>query len=65
MVLSREGQQAVAMDAKGYLPLSATDVQLELSRLEKAETWGPRSKQGPKLNFPFPSPFPNVEEEGQ
>lgn len=65
MVLSREGQQAVAMDAKGYLPLSATDVALEKDRLEKAETWGPRSKQGPKLNFPFPSPFPNVEEEGQ
>lgn len=58
LVLSREGQQAVAADGKGYLPLNAHDVQLELDRLGKASTWAPRSKQGPKLNFPFPSPEP-------
>lgn len=58
LVLSKEGQQAVAEDAKGYLPLNAHDVQLELDRLDKASTWAPRSKQGPKLNFPFPSPEP-------
>jgi len=65
MILSKEGQQAVALDAKGYLPLSAADVAKELAKLDKAETWGPRSKQGPKLNFPFPSPFPLDEAEGQ
>jgi len=65
MVLSRQGQQAVALDARGYLPLNAADVEKELAKLEKAETWAPRSKQGPKTNFPFPSPFPTYEEEGQ
>jgi phosphate transport system substrate-binding protein len=58
LVLSRQGQEAVAMDSKGYLPLNAHDVQLELERLDRAKTWAPRSKQGPKLNFPFPSPEP-------
>ena len=58
LVLSKEGQQAVAMDSKGYLPLNAHAVQLELDRLDRAKTWAPRSKQGPKLNFPFPSPEP-------
>jgi phosphate transport system substrate-binding protein len=58
MVLSKQGQEAVAGDSKGYLPLNAHDVQLELDRLQRAETWAPRSKQGPKLNFPFPSPEP-------
>jgi phosphate transport system substrate-binding protein len=58
LVLSKEGQEAVAADRKGYLPLNAHDVQLELDRLERAKTWAPRSKQGPKLNFPFPSPEP-------
>jgi phosphate transport system substrate-binding protein len=58
LVLSKEGQEAVAADSKGYLPLNAHDVQLELDRLERAKTWAPRSKQGPKLNFPFPSPEP-------
>jgi len=65
MVLSKEGQQAVALDAKGYLPLDAADVAKELAKLDKADTWAPRSKQGPKLNFPFPSPFPSDEVEGQ
>jgi len=58
MVLSKTGQDAVAQDAKGYLPLNAEDVKLELNKLEHAATWAPRSKQGPKLNFPFPSPEP-------
>ena len=58
LVLSREGQAVVAADPKGYLPLSAQDVERELQRLDRAKTWAPRSKQGPKLNFPFPSPEP-------
>jgi len=58
LVLSRQGQEAVARDDKGYLPLNAKDVQDGLDRLKAAETWAPRSKQGPKLNFPFPSPEP-------
>ena len=58
LVLSKEGQEAVAEDAMGYLPLNLHDVQLELDRLDRAKTWAPRSKQGPKLNFPFPSPEP-------
>lgn len=62
MILSQQGQQAVALDAKGYLPLSAADVAKELVKLDRAETWGPRSKQGPKMNFPFPSPFPSEDE---
>lgn len=65
MVLSREGQQAVAHDPKGYLPLSAGDVAKELAKLDKADSWATRSKQGPKLNFPFPSPFPSGEPEGK
>ena len=58
LVLSRQGQEAIAQDAKGYLPLNAEDVKLELEKLDAAETWAPRSKQGPMLNFPFPSPEP-------
>jgi phosphate transport system substrate-binding protein len=58
MILSKTGQEAIASDPKGYLPLNAADVKFELDRLEAAKTWGPRSKQGPKLNFPFPSPEP-------
>ena len=58
LVLSKEGQAAVAADPRGYLPLNAQDVELELQRLERAKTWAPRSKQGPKLNFPFPDPEP-------
>jgi len=58
LVLSKQGQEAVAADNKGYLPLNGHDVQLELDRLQRAATWAPRSKQGPKLNFPFPSPEP-------
>lgn len=56
MVLSKQGQQIIARDAKGYLPLSAKEVDEQLARLERAENWQPRSKQGPTLNFPFPSP---------
>lgn len=58
LVLSKQGQEVVAADPRGYLPLNARDVQLELERLDHAKTWAPRSKQGPKLNFPFPSPEP-------
>jgi phosphate transport system substrate-binding protein len=58
MVLSKQGQEAVAQDAKGYLPLTADEVKVELDKLEAAKTWAPRSKQGPMLNFPFPSPEP-------
>ena len=58
MVLSKQGQDAVAEDAKGYLPLTAEEVKVELDKLEAAKTWAPRSKQGPMLNFPFPSPEP-------
>jgi phosphate transport system substrate-binding protein len=58
LVLSRQGQEAVAQDPKGYLPLNAADVEFELKKLDAADTWGPRSKQGPMLNFPFPSPEP-------
>jgi len=65
LILSREGQQAVARDPKGYLPLNAADVAREVAKLDKADTWAPRSKQGPKLNFPFPSPFPSGEPEGK
>jgi phosphate transport system substrate-binding protein len=58
MVLSRQGQQVIARDDKGYLPLSLKEVNEELAKLERANTWQPRSKQGPQLNFPFPSPQP-------
>ena len=58
LALSKQGQEAVAQDPKGYLPLTADEVKVELERLEAAKSWGPRSKQGPKLNFPFPSPEP-------
>lgn len=58
LILSKQGQEAVAKDSKGYLPLDAEDVNFELEKLAKANTWAPRSKQGPKLNFPFPSPLP-------
>ncbi len=58
LILSKEGQEVVAHDPKGYLPLNAEDVQVELKKLDAAQTWAPRSKQGPMLNFPFPSPEP-------
>ena len=58
LVLSKTGQEAVAEDSKGYLPLNAHDVQEELDKLDRAKTWAPRSKQGPMENFPFPSPNP-------
>ncbi|WP_077035130.1 PstS family phosphate ABC transporter substrate-binding protein [Pelomonas sp. KK5] len=58
LLLSREGQQAIASDAKGYMPLSDKELAEELERLEKAEIWLPRSKQGPSTNFPFPAPQP-------
>ncbi len=58
LVLSRQGQEAVAQDPKGYLPLNAQDVESELKKLDAADAWAPRSKQGPMLNFPFPSPEP-------
>ncbi len=58
LVLSKQGQEAVAQDPKGYLPLNAKDVKFELDKLDAADTWAPRSKQGPQLNFPFPSPEP-------
>ena len=61
LALSSQGQMAVAEDSKGYLPLNAQDVQQGLARLEQAKTWAPRSQQGPKLNFPFPSPEPIAE----
>jgi len=34
MVLSKEGQETIASDAKGYLPLSATELASELAKLE-------------------------------
>lgn len=34
MVLSKEGQEAIAADAKGYLPLSPTELASELAKLE-------------------------------
>ena len=58
LILSKTGQTIIAEDTKGYLPLSAADVQVELEKLDRAKTWAPRSKQGPMLNFPFPSPQP-------
>jgi phosphate transport system substrate-binding protein len=58
LILSKMGQEAIAQDPKGYLPLSAEDVKVELEKLDRAKTWGPRAKQGPMLNFPFPSPEP-------
>ena len=58
LILSKTGQEAIAQDPKGYLPLSAEDVKVELEKLDRAKTWGPRAKQGPMLNFPFPSPEP-------
>ena len=58
LILSKQGQAVVAEDSNGYLPLNAEDVKKELDKLDAAKTWAPRSKQGPKLNFPFPSPEP-------
>lgn len=58
LILSKQGQYAVAEDPRGYLPLNAQDVKLELEKLDEANTWAPRSKRGPMLNFPFPSPQP-------
>jgi phosphate transport system substrate-binding protein len=58
LILSKAGQQVIAEDPKGYLPLNAADVNKELEKLDQADTWAPRAKQGPKLNFPFPSPEP-------
>jgi phosphate transport system substrate-binding protein len=34
MVLSRQGQETIASDAKGYLPLNATELASELAKLE-------------------------------
>ena len=34
MVFSREGQQAIAEDAKGYLPLNAAELADELAKLD-------------------------------
>jgi phosphate transport system substrate-binding protein len=58
LVLSKQGQEIVARDPLGYLPLSAADDRAALRWLARARTWAPRSKQGPMLNFPFPSPQP-------
>jgi phosphate transport system substrate-binding protein len=58
MMLSKQGQTLIAKDAKGYLPLNVTEVEEELAKLERAEVWEPRHKQGPQLNYPFPSPQP-------
>jgi len=37
LMLSREGQEAVAASPQGYLPLSAKDAAAERRRLEAAE----------------------------
>jgi len=58
LILSKQGQEAISRDPKGYLPLNADEVKVELDKLDAAQTWAPRSKQGPMLNFPFPSPQP-------
>jgi phosphate transport system substrate-binding protein len=58
LILSRQGQEVIAQDSKGYLPLNPADVKSELEKLDRAKTWARRSKQGPMLNFPFPSPQP-------
>ena len=58
LILSQQGQQIIATDPRGYLPLSASDVRFELDKLERAKDWSPRKQQGPMLNFPFPSPEP-------
>jgi phosphate transport system substrate-binding protein len=58
MMLSKQGQQLIAQDAKGYLPLSLKEVEEELAKIERAKVWEPRNKQGPQLNYPFPSPQP-------
>ena len=34
MVFSREGQQAIADDAKGYIPLNPAEVAAELAKLD-------------------------------
>jgi phosphate transport system substrate-binding protein len=34
MVLSKEGQETIATDAKGYLPLNATELANELAKLD-------------------------------
>jgi phosphate transport system substrate-binding protein len=58
LILSKQGQEVISQDSKGYLPLNAQEVKVELEKLDSAKTWAPRSKQGPMLNFPFPSPQP-------
>jgi len=58
LILSKQGQEVIAQDSKGYLPLNAEDVKVEREKLDAAKTWAPRAKQGPMLNFPFPSPEP-------
>jgi phosphate transport system substrate-binding protein len=58
LILSKQGQEVISQDSKGYLPLNAEEVKVELEKLDSAKTWAPRSKQGPMLNFPFPSPQP-------
>lgn len=37
LVLSKDGQQIIAAQANGYLPLSAKDAALEMAKLEKAQ----------------------------
>ena len=58
LILSKQGQEVISQDSKGYLPLNAQELKVELEKLDSAKTWAPRSKQGPMLNFPFPSPQP-------
>lgn len=58
LILSKQGQEVIAHDVKGYLPLTADEVKVELAKLDAAETWETRTKQGPALHLPFPSPEP-------
>ncbi|MGF6439465.1 phosphate transport system substrate-binding protein [Paraburkholderia youngii] len=58
LILSKQGQEVIAQDNKGYLPLTAEEVKVELAKLDAAETWQTRAKQGPMLHLPFPSPEP-------
>jgi len=34
MALSKEGQEAIAADSKGYLPLNAAEISAELAKLD-------------------------------
>ncbi|SIT47786.1 conserved exported hypothetical protein [Paraburkholderia piptadeniae] len=58
LILSKQGQEVIAQDKKGYLPLTAEEVKVELAKLDAADTWQTRTKQGPMLHLPFPSPEP-------